>query len=131
MEEKVMHMRGRILVIDDNPDIREVVRLYLEEAGYEVLEASDGSVGLMMFEGQPMDVVITDLLMPGFGGLATIAELRRKVPTAKIIAISAGGVEVPQGDALSYAKELGATRTLAKPFRLPEILDVVEEVLSY
>jgi DNA-binding response OmpR family regulator len=94
------------------------------------MEAADGTVGVTMFDGQSMDLVITDLLMPGLGGLATIVELRRKVPTAKIIAISGGGVEVPYGDALSYAIELGAMRTLAKPFRLPEMLDVVEEVLS-
>lgn len=125
-----MHGRGRILVIDDSPDIREVVRLGLEDAGYEVMEAADGTVGLTIFEGQSMDLVITDLLMPGLGGLATIVELRRKVPTAKIIAISGGGVEAPYGDALSYAIELGAMRTLTKPFRLPEMLDVVEEVLS-
>ena len=125
-----MDARGRILIIEDNPDIREVIRLCLEDAGYEVVEAPDGTVGLTMFNGQPMDLVITDLHMPELGGLATIVELRRKAPTAKIIAISGGGDEVEQGDELSYAKELGALRTLKKPFRLPEMLDVVEEVLS-
>ena len=125
-----MHVRGRILVIDDNPDIRGIVRECLEDAGYEVIEAPDGAAGLTMFDGQTMDLVITDLHMPELGGLATIVELRRKVPTAKIIAISGGGDEVQYGDELSYAKKLGALRTLKKPFRLPEMLDVVEEVLG-
>ena len=125
-----MHVRGRILVIDDNPDIRKVVRQCLEDAGYEVIEAPDGAAGLTMFDRQTMDLVITDLHMPELGGLATIVELRRKVPTAKIIAISGGGDEVQYGDELSYAKKLGALRTLKKPFRLPEMLNAVEEVLS-
>ena len=125
-----MEARARILVIEDHSDVREVVRLGLEQAGYEVVEASDSSAGLSLLHGRQMDLVITDLCIPRRGGFPTIKELRRKAPATKIIAISGDTVDVSYGDAPSCAEDLGAMRTLQKPFRLPYMLEVVEEILG-
>jgi len=66
----------RILVIDDNAAIRELLRLVLEEEGYEVIEAADGAEGLRRYQAEPTDLVITDLEMPGMDGLELLRALR-------------------------------------------------------
>jgi two-component system response regulator (stage 0 sporulation protein F) len=66
----------RILVIDDERMVRILLREVLERAGHEVLEATDGAMGLEIFEGEPTDLIITDIRMPGMGGLEFISALR-------------------------------------------------------
>ncbi|MCZ6799553.1 MAG: response regulator [Nitrospirae bacterium] len=119
---------AQILVIEDDEQIRGLIREVLEESGHEVLESSDGEDGLKKFSLNPTYLVITDILMPGMEGLETIRHLRTEVPTAKIIAIS-GGLEGKGVNVLELAKKFGATRILAKPFDLSQLLAAVEEVL--
>ena len=119
---------AQILVIEDDEHIRGLIREVLEESGHEVLESSDGEDGLKKFSLNPTYLVITDILMPGMEGLETIRHLRTEVPTAKIIAIS-GGLEGKGVNVLELAKKFGATRILAKPFDLSQLLAAVEEVL--
>ncbi len=119
---------AQILVIEDDEHIRGLIREVLEESGHEVLESSDGEDGLKKFSLNPTFLVITDILMPGMEGLETIRHLRTEVPTAKIIAIS-GGLEGKGVNVLELAKKFGATRILAKPFDLSQLLAAVEEVL--
>lgn len=119
---------AQILVIEDDEQIRGLIREVLEELGHEVLESSDGEDGLKKFSLNPTYLVITDILMPGMEGLETIRHLRTEVPTAKIIAIS-GGLEGKGVNVLELAKKFGATRILAKPFDLSQLLAAVEEVL--
>ncbi len=119
---------AQILVIEDDEHIRGLIREVLEELGHEVLESSDGEDGLKKFSLNPTFLVITDILMPGMEGLETIRHLRTEVPTAKIIAIS-GGLEGKGVNVLELAKKFGATRILAKPFDLSQLLAAVEEVL--
>jgi len=119
---------AQILVIEDDEHIRGLIREVLEELGHEVLESSDGEDGLKKFSLNPTYLVITDILMPGMEGLETIRHLRTEVPTAKIIAIS-GGLEGKGVNVLELAKKFGATRILAKPFDLSQLLAAVEEVL--
>jgi CheY-like chemotaxis protein len=80
----------RILIIDDNDPFRYLLRLTLEQAGYEVVDACNGREGLSRYRAAPTDVVIIDLFMPTQEGLETIQALRRERPTVKIIAISGG-----------------------------------------
>ncbi len=77
----------RILVIDDEPDIRRLLRLALEEAGYEVWEAQEGEDGLAIARQKECDLAIVDLFMPGKEGLETILALRRDMPQIKLIAM--------------------------------------------
>ncbi len=119
---------ARILVIDDEDAIRLVLREALEYAGHEVVEAEDGVAGVEQYHVRRADLVILDILMPRKNGLETIQELREADPAVKIIAIS-GGVRGGNVDNLAVAKTLGAQRTLAKPFRLHEMLEIVATML--
>ena len=118
----------RILVIDDDPAFRALMRVMLETSGYEVQEAGDGKAGVARYREEPSDVVITDILMPEQEGLETIRDLRHLDPQAKIIAMSVGG-EGPTGY-LSIAVKFGAHRILHKPFSRDELLAAVADVLA-
>jgi CheY-like chemotaxis protein len=119
----------RILIIDDEDQFRSMLRRVLERASYEVVEAQDGNEGIQRCREAPMDLIITDILMPGKEGLETIMDLRREFSQVKIIAISGGG---RTGDLnfLELAKRLGAQGTLQKPFGQEELLDAVQEILQ-
>jgi CheY-like chemotaxis protein len=121
----------RILVVDDEPAIRLLMRRTLTSAGYEVDEAPDGAAALEIYSREPSTLVVTDLVMPGKEGLETIIELRRRDPAVRIIAISGGG-EGQRGleQYLKTARLLGAIRVLQKPFSPQELLDAVAEVLA-
>ena len=118
---------NRILVIDDDPQVREMLNLILEWAGYEVILASDGKGGIRLFHENPVGLVITDIVMPDKDGLETIMELRRFSPGVKIIAISGGG-KICGEEYLNVARILGVEKTLSKPFKIDDILEAVREV---
>ncbi len=119
----------RVLIIDDDLQLREMMRQALERDGYDVQEAADGREGVDMFRKAPANLVITDLIMPEQEGIETIRELRGDFPKLKIIAISGGGRAGPDGY-LTVAKAFGADRTLCKPFDLRTMLDTVKELLG-
>ncbi|MBF0147204.1 MAG: response regulator [Magnetococcales bacterium] len=121
---------SRILIIEDERQIREVLKQILERAGYEVDTAEDGRLGLEHFNQQPADMVITDILMPNKDGLETIEELIGQNPNLPIIAISGGGPGEKAQFALDVAKMCGAVRVLAKPFSRKEILEMVTDLLA-
>ena len=119
----------RILVIDDHAEIRELLRLTLEAAGYDVAVALDGREGLEIQRRRPAELVITDIFMPEQEGLETIQELRQQSPRPKIIAMSGGG-QLGTLEYLPAAKEFGADRTIDKPFDCEAMLAAVREMLS-
>lgn len=118
---------ARILVIDDDEDVRQMLRRILEHAGHEVVEADNGAVGVKLFREEPSDLVITDIIMPEKEGIETIRDLRKLQKEVKIVAISGGG-RVGPSDYLTAAKMLGAMKTFSKPFSRQEILDTVDEL---
>ena len=118
----------RILLIDDNDSFRKMVCRMLAAAGYDVLEAGNGNIGLSRYRQQRADVVITDIVMPDGEGLETIVKLRRENPHVKIIAMS--GADGQDGAYLQSALLFGARRTLQKPFTQDELLTAVAEVLA-
>jgi len=120
---------ARILVIDDEAPVRDILRQILEREGHEVVDAPEGAIGLKLFYENPTDLIITDILMPEKEGIEIILELRKTAPGVKIIAISGGG-RTGKLDVLPIAKSFGALRTLAKPFERQELLAVVREVLG-
>jgi DNA-binding response OmpR family regulator len=117
---------GRVLVIDDDPEIREVLGEALKSVGHEVFLAADGREGLNQCHTTPVDVVITDLFMPNRDGLETIVELRKDFPHTAIIAMSGQTAATPT---LAIAMRLGASAILEKPFPPNRLLDTVESLL--
>jgi len=120
----------RILVIEDNDALREILKSMLKKAGFKGIEDTGKGVdGLKLFRQNPFDLVITDIFMQDKDGLEIITELSRDYPRTKIIAVSGGG-SIGSHSYLETAKLLGASRTLAKPFMYSELIDVVQEVLN-
>ncbi|MFH1679321.1 MAG: response regulator [Candidatus Eisenbacteria bacterium] len=120
---------ARILIVDDDEQVRTMLRITFEEAGYEAGEAPDGSAAIRRQRENPADLVITDLIMPEKEGLETIMDLRKEWPGARIIAISGGGRLVP-GDYLLHARRLGANRVFRKPIDRKKLLGAVRELLE-
>lgn len=118
-----------VLVIDDEVQIREVLRTVLERVGYTVSEAADGLEGLKIYADRAIDLVVTDIIMPEKGGIDTIMDLRRDFPDCKIIAISGGGM-CGEVSYLDMAIGVGADRAIGKPFVLDDFLAAVEELVA-
>jgi CheY-like chemotaxis protein len=115
----------KVLVIDDEAPMREMVRTILEAARIEVIEAMDGVSGLALFREHRPPLVITDILMPNKDGIEAMREIRAVDPNVRIIAMSGGG-RAKYTDFLNVAKEFGAVETLTKPFRRDELLTAVK-----
>ncbi|HPG37760.1 MAG TPA: response regulator [bacterium] len=122
-------MAARILVIDDEEEVREILKQMLELEGYQVITAGDGNQGLKLFRQNPTDLVITDIIMPEKEGIETIIELRNEFPNVKIISISGGG-RISPTDYLTMSKKLGAVKSFTKPFERKKLLKAVEELLA-
>jgi CheY-like chemotaxis protein len=120
---------ARVLIIDDDPLVLNMLRQVLEGADHTVVEAPNGVVALRLWREKPADLIITDILMPEKDGLEVIRELRRDYPKAKVIALSGGSRRI-NFDALDVARRFGAVRTLEKPFELKDLLKTVEAVLN-
>ena len=103
-----------------------MLRIVLEQEGYEIRTAKNGLRGLQSLRERVTDLVVTDLLMPEMEGIETILELRRDFPRVKIIATSGGGLLGPE-DYLDSARQPGAHLTFVKPLILPESLDGIRE----
>ncbi len=122
---------ARILIIDDEPEIRALLTKMLEREGYEVIEAPDGEVGVKLFRENPTDLVITDIHMPNKLGLDVIADLRVLSPDVKIIAISGGDPSFVGADvSLEGARIFGAQKALPKPLEREQVLKAVRELLD-
>ena len=118
-----------ILVVDDEPGIRDLLSMMLEVAGHSVVTAEDGLQAPKVLASTPVDIVITDLLMPERDGLEFITEVRKKYPNLKIIAMSGGG-HIARDSYLRIAKNFGAHLLLEKPFTQAGVLAAVETVLQ-
>ena len=118
----------RILLIDDEEQIRLTIGALLRIAGYDVVVAVDGREGLDLFQRQPFDLVITDVLMPRMDGAETIAALRRLKPGLKVIATYGGG-RIAGTTPVATAQRLEADRLLPKPFTVEEIYAAIADVL--
>ena len=118
-----------ILIVEDDPSARAVLRETLEMAGHEIREAGDGEVALRDLDRSVPDLLIIDLFMPRKEGLETIREARGKFGGLKIIAISGGGNR-GQLEYLPIAERFGADLVLAKPFDQTTLSSAIEKVLA-
>jgi two-component system nitrogen regulation response regulator NtrX len=119
-------MRARILVIDDEPSIRDAVRMILEYEGHEVLEAGSGPEGLAIIERDAPDVVFVDIKMPGMDGLDVLGRLKTTHESIPVVIISAHGTAATALE----AGRLGAFRFIEKPLAKDYVLDAVREGLE-
>jgi CheY-like chemotaxis protein len=128
-----------ILVIDDEPDVRDAVKRVLERAGYSVRTADNAMDALAELERVATDVVITDIIMPKINGVQAIESIRKAFPSVRIIAISGGGnfgISTYQPTAitttayLASAEVAGAHLALTKPFESGDLIEAVEKVLG-
>jgi CheY-like chemotaxis protein len=120
---------ARILVIDDDEQVLDMLYESLTREGYGVLRASNGEQGLRLYRQEPVDLIITDIIMPEKEGIETIIELRQDFPDVKIIAMSGGG-RIGTKDYLHLAKIFGVQRTFTKPVAREQLLDVIKELLK-
>lgn len=121
-------MAQKILVIDDDKDVRDLVCLLLESRGYEATAAPGGKQALESVRLSPPDLVITDVVMPDMDGFEVLLSLRSLAPEVKTLVMSGGGRLSPE-QYLKTARGLGAGGVLRKPFTRAEFLDTVRRVL--
>jgi two-component system cell cycle response regulator CpdR len=117
-----------ILVIDDEPALREILSQVLTGAGHRVVGAGNGKEASKALTTSAFDVVLTDVIMPEKDGMQVISELRKKFPEVRIIAMSGGG-HVSRDQYLKIAKGLGAHAVLEKPFANQKLLDTIEALI--
>lgn len=121
---------ARVLVVDDVEAIRQAMAIVLENEGHEVVQASDGLDGMRRLREESVDLLITDVLMPGADGIEVIKAVRQHAPKLKVIAMSGGGNQLPAGFSLKMAQAFGAKAVLYKPFENAELVEMVRSVLA-
>jgi len=119
--------KRRLLIAEDNPEIRELLRRTLSKEGYEVETANHGADALTLIEsGQPYDLLISDVRMPEMDGEQLLQAARRSRPDFKVILVTSFG----SPDDSRRLRDLGAIGFLLKPFKIPDLLDAIEKALS-
>ncbi len=121
-------MKKRILAVDDSPSVRQMVKLSLSGAGYDIVEAGDGAEGLSKARASTLDMVVTDLNMPVMNGLGLIRELR-KLPAYRGVPILFLTTE-SDPEMKQQAKAAGATGWITKPFQQDQLVAIVKKVLG-
>ena len=109
-----------VLLVDDEPVIRQMLRRMLQRAGHEVVEGANGQEGLQHLEALAVELVLTDIVMPVMNGIEFIKQARLLRPSLNIIAMSGGG-RTDNIDHLLTARAHGARATLHKPFRTADL----------
>lgn len=115
-----------VLVVDDEAEVRRVVRDVLEQGGYRVYDASDGKQALAQFQDKPIDVMLTDLAASDKEGIGPTQKLREQFPNVKIVIMSGAS----QAKILEVAGKVGAEATLQKPIQSEQLLKTIRTVLA-
>jgi CheY-like chemotaxis protein len=118
-----------VLIVEDDNELREMLKLSLNRRKITVLEATNGKEAIAHFKPSVTDLIVTDLIMPEEDGLKVIMTLRGIKPSLKVIAISGGGKAGP-GSYLNMAKVLGADAVYSKPFSINDLISKIEELLK-
>ena len=120
----------KVLLVDDDPQVRRMLGETLRQEGLEVTEATSGKEALERYREGPADVVIMDIIMPGQDGVEAIHSLRGEFPEARIIAVSGGSPNIAGERLLKTASQLGADRTFGKPMEIELLLQTIRELAS-
>ena len=116
----------KILIIDDELQIREILRIWFEQEGFTVLDAENGREGVKMQRRNPAQLLICDLIMPDQEGIETITSFKKEFPGVGIIAISGGG-KIEPDSYLEIAVQLGAWKAFKKPLDIPLLIESTRE----
>jgi len=118
---------GRVLVVDDEPDVLLLCRLNLQQRGHELLEASDGSTALALAQERHPDAIVLDLMMPGMNGYEVLETLQQDGRTSDIpvLVLTAKSLRADR----ERSHRLGASGFLTKPFQPSELCDMVESLV--
>jgi DNA-binding response OmpR family regulator len=119
-----------LLLIEDDDDLRTIMKEVLSDAQFDVHAVPHGLEGLKIYEQERIDLVITDIFMPKMDGLEVIQALRKKAPVPKIIAMSGEGSHSTAHEMLRCAGLFGATSILNKPFGMDELITAVKTALE-
>ena len=123
-------VKKKILVTDDSASIRSFIRGLLEEANYDVVEASDGNEGIEVFKKEGnIDLIVTDIYMPIKSGLELVVELKEEFKSLKVIVLSDGGKNNFSNE-LGVVEALGATHFMKKDLIKDQLVDLVNKVIS-
>jgi CheY-like chemotaxis protein len=116
--------KGRVLVIDDDSFVRQIICEVARNCDFEVLEAAGGDEGIALIRARGVpDLVVTDIVMPGKDGFDTIRDIRAEFPDARICAMSGGGRSEAE-DYLARARHAGADAVLSKPMKIGDLEDL-------
>ena len=118
-----------VLLIDDEEALRTVLKTALEDAGFTVTPAENGSAAIAALEQGRFDLIITDVIMPGKDGIEVLSELHRIHSGIPVIVMSGGG-RMPPEQYLGMAQKFGARAILEKPFRMRELVETAKRVLA-
>ncbi|HEX3730713.1 MAG TPA: response regulator [Opitutaceae bacterium] len=118
-----------ILVADDEPDLRDLVQLTLEQEGHQVTVTPDGKKAAQALAKGKFDLLVTDVLMPDGDGIELISDVRTKYPAMKVVVMTSGG-QISRREYLTMAKHLGADVGLEKPFNRNQLLAAVKTALA-
>ena len=119
---------AKLLIIDDDPELRQTMKQILEHDDHFIVEAQDGRQGVEQFENFSPDLIIVDIEMPNVDGLQAITQIKNSCPGQKIIAIS--GIPRHSQDCLMVARQIGAEEVLEKPFSATILAEAVRRVLG-
>ncbi len=123
-------MSHHILIVDDDANIRSLMRQHLEQDRYQVSEAENGIAALHWLNENRADLAILDVVMPEMDGIEFAYELKRRFPDMPILAVSAGEHIMSKELCLGMMECLGANEVLPKPFDIHKLMNAVKELLN-
>ncbi len=115
----------KILIVDDDVDVLEVLQRTLEKAGYVIAVCENGKDAKNYVEENPIDLILCDIIMPEADGLEVLLDIRKRFPSVPFIAMSGGGNYSKNTDFLEIARILGAAESIRKPFESGELLKLI------
>ena len=119
----------KILIVDDEVQIRESLKIFLERNGYTISVAADGAEALNIISSETFNLVVMDIIMPEKDGVELLVEIRKDYKNLPVIAMTGGG-RIGKQNYLQMAKALGASAVLTKPYDLDDFLMVINELLN-
>ncbi len=118
----------KILIIDDSPKIRKLLRTTLEKKNFDILEASNGIDAILEIEKEPVDLVLMDVVMPNLGGLASLIGFKEVFKKTKVVLMT-GKLKEDAEELKIAARDLGVRHVLFKPFKNSELFEVIHRLL--
>ena len=121
---------GKILVIDDEEKIRDVLEYALKSEGYEVRCAGNGREGMKLLETEQFDLIVSDIIMPEMDGFELVRGLKKEAHATPVLIMSGGSARLSSEALLEMAQMFSARQTLKKPFLIDQFLSAVRDLIA-